>query len=342
MTFSPLRYQRYEATETVPNVVVDGSPNAATVLTLSHWPGLPTPLGNAHDLAADLSAQMAFRYVDSAASLHGSAQVVTNNHFDQDGLVSMYAMSRPSDALVRRSLLEDVAAAGDFATYRDRRAARLSMLIAAYADPECSPLAPLPTDQGVRVELLYSELLERLPDLIDHLDDHRGLWQDEDRQLAAAESALARGDVTIEEHAEVDLAVATMSDSVAPTSGHRFAFRRFEGLHPMALHNATDRFAILLVHGRHYRFTYRYETWVQYQSRRPRPRVDLAPLAAELTSRETGSTTWQADPVGELTPQLRPVDDGESSIAATNLIPLLLHHLAEAPPAWDPYDPTLR
>lgn len=83
---------------------------------------------------------MAFRYLDSGATLHGNAEVVTNNHFDQDGFISVYALSRPDDALARRTLLEDVAAAGDFAIYRDRRAARLSMIIAAFADPERSPL----------------------------------------------------------------------------------------------------------------------------------------------------------------------------------------------------------
>ncbi len=340
MAFSALRYQPYESTDTIPNVVVDGSPNAATVLTLSHWPGTPTPVGAAHDLAADLSAQMAFRYVNSGEWLHGSAEVVTNNHFDQDGLISMYALSRPSDAVPRRTFLEDVAAAGDFATFRDRRAARLSMLIAAYADPARSPLAPLPTDHRQTCALLYSELLGRLPELVDRLDDQRSLWQDEDRQLTASEAALAAGDVVIEEHPDVDLAVVTMSEAAGGWSGHRFATRRFDGIHPMALDNATDRFALLLVRGRHYCFTYRYETWVQYRSCRPRPRVDLAPLAEELTSRERGNTTWQADPVGELTPQLRPVDDAESSISSDDLVRLTREHLSQAPAAWDPYDPS--
>ena len=46
-----------------------------TVLTLSHWPQLPAPDG----LADDLSAQMAFRCLDSGATLHGNAEVITNN-----------------------------------------------------------------------------------------------------------------------------------------------------------------------------------------------------------------------------------------------------------------------
>jgi len=50
------------------------------------------------------------------------------------------------------------------------------------------------------------------------------------------------------------------------------------GLHPMAPHNATERGALLTVQGRRYRFTYRYESWVQYRTRAIRARVDLSGL----------------------------------------------------------------
>ena len=35
-------------------------------------------------LRADLSAEMAFRYLEHPEPLHGDATVVSNNHFDQD------------------------------------------------------------------------------------------------------------------------------------------------------------------------------------------------------------------------------------------------------------------
>ena len=146
MSPTALRYESYEQTADRPNVVVDGSPNAGTVVTLTHWPGIPCPPGT----EADLSAQMAFRYLDRGADLHGAAEVVTNNHFDQDGLVAVYALSRPGDALARRDLLEDLAAAGDFGTFRSRDAARLSMAIDAYADPDRSPWTALPEDSDER------------------------------------------------------------------------------------------------------------------------------------------------------------------------------------------------
>ena len=89
-----MRYDDYEASRDVPNVVVDGSPNESTVLNLSHWPGVPAPNG----LARDLSAEMAFAYLDTPPE-HPAAEIVTNNHFDQDGLISIFALTDPAAAL---------------------------------------------------------------------------------------------------------------------------------------------------------------------------------------------------------------------------------------------------
>ena len=103
---APLRFEPYGATADVANIVVDGAPNASTVLTLTHWPGIAQPPG----LAADLSAEMAFRYLDQRPE-HDPASVVTNNHFDQDGLVGIFALTNPEEARRHRDVLIDVAAA---------------------------------------------------------------------------------------------------------------------------------------------------------------------------------------------------------------------------------------
>jgi hypothetical protein len=213
------------------------------------------------------------------------------------------------------------------------------MVIAAFADPERSPLAPLPGDHGgAATTLLYAELLGRLPDLVDKLDTYRNLWEDEDRKLTSSEHILATGAAVIDEYAELHLAVVTIDETVGALSGHRFTGGWFDGIHPMALHNATNRFAVLLIRGHSYQFTYRYETWVQYRSRRPRPRVDLTALADRLTERETAGVTWSADPVGSLTPQLSPMGSNrESSIPAAEVVSYVIEHLTMAAPAWDPY-----
>lgn len=327
------RYAPYAEVGSEANVVVDGSPTPATVLTLSHWPGSPDVPS---ELQADLSAEMAFRYLDHPVPLHGEARLVSNNHFDQDGLVGLVALVHPEEALARRDLLEDVAAAGDFATYRFREAARASMVLAAFADPVRSPLAPLPPDYGEVASTLYSELIPRLMDMLHDLDSCRDLWAEEDQQLSESETAMADGTVRIVEHPDIDtdLAVVTATGTTR-WSGHRFGHGRYDGVHPMAIHNATNRTALLLVTDDSYRFTYRYETWVQYRSRRLRPRVDLAPLAERLTAMD--ESPWVADPVDQLTPELQPT--GPSSLSPTPVADAIADHLRTAPPAFDPYTP---
>ena len=234
MAGRPLRFEQYDETPDVSNVVVDGAPNAGTVLTISHWPGMAAP----PLCEADTSAQMAFLYLDRGADLHGDATVVTNNHFDQDGLASVYALTKPDDALARRSQLEDFAAAGDFAVFVDRASARVSMAVAALGNPATSPLRDLPHDYGELCAVLYRNALELLPAWLDNPDRCRDLWAEEDDELNAAMTAVASGAVTIEEDDEVDLAVVTLPSGVR-SSGHRFVGRRFTGIHPMALHSAT-------------------------------------------------------------------------------------------------------
>jgi hypothetical protein len=329
VTVRGLRYVPYEELTGSPNVIVDGAATDGTVLSLSHWPHVPIPSG----LGADLSAEMAVAYL-SRFDRHGTAELVSNNHFDQDGLMSVYALVDPDAALARRDLLIDVAAAGDFATYRLRDAARISMVVAAFADPDRSPL-----DLGAHdnTATLYEELLGRLPELLDHPDRYQELWADEDATLTASETLVRSGEVRIEEDPELDLAVVHLPDDASDTGGHRFGGMWMKGLHPMAVNNATDRYALLCVRGRQYDFSYRYESWVQFQTSRPRPRVDLRPLAAELSSEEPGDARWIFDGAESLNPRLHLAGAGESCLPPHEFRSRLEAHLRARPAAWDPY-----
>lgn len=334
MPMTPLRFAGYAQSGDAPNVVVDGSPNAGTVLVLSHWPGMPTPVG----VEADTSCQMVFRYLDRGADLHGDAGVVTNNHFDQDGLAGIYAMAHPEDGLRRRPQLEGLASAGDFGIAPDRTSARISMAVSALADPATSPIR-LPEAYDEQCVVLYEHALAQLSEWLDDTDRCRDLWADEDAELDAAEAAVAGGHVRIEEHVEVDLAVVTLPASCR-SAGHRFAGRRFAGIHPMALHAATDRSVLLVIDpadGRHH-LTCRYEGWVQFRSRTIRPRVDLGPLADRLTAAEPDRATWTSTPPSDLSPELGTDPDGPaSSIAPEQLVVHVVRFLADAAPAWNPY-----
>jgi hypothetical protein len=336
-----LRFAPYGETMDLANVVVDGSPNAATTLLLSHWPGMaPPPPGT----EADLSAQMALRYVaagglTTAGGRHGDATVVTNNHFDQDGAVGVLALVEPDLGRRHRALLEDVAGAGDFAVARTRDGARLSAALAALADVERTPIRGVAPGSDGWAAALYEAALSLLPGWLAEVGSARALWVDDDAALTASEAAIASGAVRIDERPDVDLAVVTLPAGTG-WGGHRFAHLRHEGLHPIALHGATERFVVLLLaaDGRH-RLVQRYETWVQYRTRRPRSRRDLAPLAERLTALEPGATRWAVDPVGALTPTLAPAGGASSSVAPEVLVEAVVAHLAAAPPAWDPFRP---
>ena len=329
-----LHFVPYGELDGAPHVVVDGSPTEGTVLCLSHWPGIESPV----EFAADTSAEMAFSYL-GAFDRHAGAEAVSNNHFDQDGLVSVFALTAPGEALERRDLLVDVARAGDFATFSSRDAAHISMAVAAFADPERSPLPELAavTDGAQRTALLYEELLGHLREVCDHPDRFHALWGEEEATLAASEAAVESGAVSISEVDDIDLAVVTVAPGAPDRGGHRFTGAWVDGVHPMAVHNATRRGAILMTRGRAHQLTYRYESWVQYRSRAVRSRVDLAPLAAQLNNEETAPGTWVAQPVSALTPTLSLQGCAESDIPAPHIRALVESHLRGAPPAWDPY-----
>lgn len=332
----PLRFVPYDDLGDTPNVIVDGAAAPSTRLTLSHWPGSPTPV----EVRADLSAQIAFLALDHPDWFAG-LDVVSNNHFDQDGLTSVYALVDPDAALARRDLVIDVARAGDFGGFVSRDAARLAIALAAYEDPRTSPLGaalldgPYPQTVGV----LYRELLPRLTEWLDRPECARSLWEAEDAHLGESMDAIERGIVRIEEVPAVDLAIVTVPDDWSARATHRFTQEWSEAVHPMAVNRATDRLRILLVQDQRFRLELRYESWVMFVSRPVLPRPDLVPLAESLSAFEPAGAVWEADPPGALTPQLRLRAGDASALAPEQVRARIEHFLASAPAAWDPFTP---
>ncbi len=306
--------------------MADGAPLGSTVLTLSHWPASPTPV----PLRADLSAEIAFRYLASRRRWP-PAEAVTSDHFDQDGAVTVFVLTDPDAALRRRHRLIEVAAAGDFSTCTWREAARISFAIAAYADPARSPLhlgAANPALDG----LLHEEVLRRLADMIDRPDAYRSLWEDEDRFLEDSEHDIASGVTVIDELPALDLAVVTSGAPWRPAS--QFTRQLPTPCHPIAVHNSTAMSRILTLSPGRYELRQRYETWVRLMSRRPRPRVDLTALADELSAAD--ACRWEFNGVGATVARMAPT--GESRLDPDAVRSAVVGFLSsDPPPAWDPY-----
>jgi hypothetical protein len=280
------------------------------LLTLSHWPRSGTPA----ELKADTSAEIAFRYLNSPG-FHVECDVVTNSHFDEDGLVGVFALLDPITASRYRDLLIDVASAGDFGVFKSRDAARISFAVSSFADPDLSPLpkALFGLSYPLMAAELYVRMLELLPRLIAEPEAFRSFWQAEDEALSESEKMIEKGAITIEEVRDLDLAVVRVPEYLAEGACHRFASSKRSLCHPMAIHNATTCTRIFMIQGPHAEFQYRYEGWVQLVSRKPPARIDLALLAIELNGEESNGK-WIFDGVDEITPRLHLQGKYESSI----------------------------
>jgi len=316
-----MHYVPYDELRSEPNVIVDGSATGGTVLTLSHWPKSGTPL----EFAADTSAEIVFRYLDRP-SAHVQASAVSNNHFDEDGLIGIFAMVDPATAMRHRDLLIASATAGDFGVYSSRPAARLAFVISAFADEATSPLSKeiFQLPYAAQSASLYRRLLDVIPQVLADLNPYRRFWEADDRALTAGEELIEQGTVTIEERPDLDLAVIR----IPPNE---------EMVHASVLNTRTPRSRLLVIHGEHVELRYRYEGWVQFRSRVVAPRVDLSSLAVELNADEGSGGTWEFDGVEAITPSLHLRGARATSLPVDSIVARVEHHLRTGAPAWNPF-----
>ena len=269
------------------------------------------------------------------------AEVVTSDHFDEDGLASLFFVVEPEAALAHVGSLVGIARAGDFDVLDTVEAGRAVWALHALADPERSPFSPGAGERGAPPadwsSLVYAELLGRIVELIEHLDRFRQWWAEEDTSYRAGLAALSHGDLHIEEHPDLDLAVVRASAQLVPDRFARIGHAGVLPVHPAVLHSATPATRVLVARGRSYCYYDRYETWVRYVSRRLPLRRDLEPLAVQLSGEERRGPRWEADSPGTLVPVLRPQGDAESSIPLDRLVELVRGHLESAPGAWAPF-----
>jgi hypothetical protein len=334
-TLPAARYCPYSQLGDQPNIIVDGKAQRSTVLTLSHWPWNSTP----SELLRDTSTDIVFAYLD-APEQYRNIPLVSNSHFDEDGLLSMYALVKPEHALAHRDLMIGASRAGDFSIYSDPEAAKLSFVLAAYADPELSPLpaAIFSSSDAAQVAGLYTHMLETLPELLEDIPAQQRFWEDEYAHVQESEAAIAEGTVVIDEVPELELAIIHIPADMQPRTVRRYLTRWQRSVHPFAVHNTTQCSRLVWIKGDSIEFQYRYESWVQLASRRPAKRIDLSGLAVQLGDLETAGGSWEFEGVNEVAPRLRLDGSCRSSIGAEKFLTLLGDCLRTQPPAWDPYN----
>ncbi len=330
--FEPVRYVPFgPELESVPNVVVDGRGNDATVLVLSHWPRNRTP----PELKADSSTEIVLNYLRSPQreAYRRGAEAVSNNHYDVDGLMSLWAVLNPEAAPERAELLVAVGECGDFDCWAGEQATKVTCALYGLellpASPIRKALAGI-RDYLDRTEHLYRQTLPLVDQLLDDVDSFEEYWRAEYQRVEAGRELFARGEMTVQEVPELDLAVFSLPYAV----------------HDMALYEQTSCSRVaLVIEEQRYQVRYRYESWVELQSRRPPPRIDLRPFADLLQTFEGNAGDWAADDVRRSLPRLRlrgpEGGTSPSSVTPGLFVRLLMSYLREheSDPAvlWSPH-----
>ena len=334
---SPLRFVASGLLAGRDHVVVDGAPRPGTVCTLSHWPGTPTPEGLWHDV----SAGIVLRALERPDALPAGVDIATIDHYDTDGVIALALLCVEGLADEFGDLLVAAAVVGDFDVVRDRRAALVAFGLGALADPgRAAPALGVGWEGGHGIDPVAcaaTEALGILPALAADPDSHVALWRDEADSFDVSWRAVTEGWASIEERVRHDVAIVRV-DSTHPDASRA----RWEDmpLHRAAVHSATDRLRVLTVADGRVELRYRYESWVRLVSRRPRPRVDLSGVAAELTRAEPGGARWTFDGAGAITGALHLAPGAVSGLDPDHVVEMVcqdLDRLDAGPPAWDPY-----
>jgi hypothetical protein len=331
-----IRYVPYDRLGDAPHVIVDGAPRPGTVLTLSHWPRSTTP----QRLRADLSAQIVLRAIEDGCLDEVRTELATIDHYDEDGLVALAMIVVPELAQHHSDFLVEVARVGDFGVVRDHAAAVVAFSISSLLDPSRSPVEAVrrapPDRRAAALGDATTEALLLLGRLVSSPRDFESLWRVETSVFDAATEALGRS-VVIDEIPEHDLAVVRVDPRTVDAGRIGWGAH---SVHPAAVNTSTERLRVATVAGDHFELRFRYESWVRMATTRPRPRVDLTGLSAELGDLEPGGVQWRFDGARAIVPELRTVGDVPSRIPPDLFIGTVVRYLDaldRGPAAWDPY-----
>lgn len=275
-------------------VMIDG--HAPGFRMISHWPDNGTPAALRHDLTTG-SAFLYGEMSDSARrELVGDFSVITNNHYDTDGVLSLFTMLRPDVAFRYKDLILRTARAGDFAVWGGSDALALELGIMSGLGPFLPFTTPPYDDERLgNLSALYVRTFDRLVPL---LENPFALDSDSKQRFDLVRADINRVEalqgISVTQYLDDDLAVIE-SDRPMTTFGLRLA--------------AGNLFRILLVHpserGNRYRFCFRGESWWDVVSVKPKPRVALRGLAERLNELEAAEQgTWWAAPTDWTVPEL--------------------------------------
>ncbi|HKS30609.1 MAG TPA: DUF6687 family protein [Pyrinomonadaceae bacterium] len=280
-----------------PKLSVDGTvPNS---IHLSHWEGNRTP----EKLKADTSTEIALNFVASPQreDLTGGLQLVTNNHFDTDGVLSVWTVLEGERTLQYRERLISAAEAGDFSEWTSDEGVRASIVIQGSDQPVpneniLSPLANHLSGREVTDEAeAYELVLPEVERVLTRTEDYEPLWLDAWRRLELAAQSFERGESRVAEAA--GLYVVTIAPGAFGPEGFNPSSHSVP-LTAVSRYSRPKNLFLIAIESRDgwfYRVDYPYYSWAETVTRPRVTRRNLSPVVAELNESETGEGRWALD-----------------------------------------------
>ena len=325
-----MRFEYYHSgLDDVRKLSIDGTvPNS---LHFSHWEGNRTPQA----VKADTSTEIALNLVGSSEreALTEGIELVTNNHFDTDGVLSVWTVLTGERALELREKLIAAAEAGDFSEYSSKDGVRASILIqgsdaAIPGEDASSPLVRhLAHGAAMDEARSYELVLPEVERVITRTDDYEFLWRDVWQRIEEALESFARGESKVEEDATTGLSLVTLAPGLYGSRG----FSPVRHNAPFTAISAHARGQVFLValpmmDGWSYRIDYPYYSWAETVVRPRIERHDFTPLVARLNELELGKAkqgnargSWALDR-NELTSAVKFLDQ-TGTLSASALLP---------------------
>jgi hypothetical protein len=295
-----MRFEFYtDALDNVPKLSVDGTVDNS--IHFSHWQGNTTPV----ELKADTSTEIALNLVASPnrAQLTNGIELVTNNHFDTDGVLSVWTVLTGERALEYRDLLIAAAEAGDFSEFSSEDGVRVSIAIqgsdqASPNNNDSPPLASFLAGENVDDDArAYELVLPEVERLLTNINDYEHLWRDGWNGVTAAIESFERGRSSVTEYSDSGISLVSLAPELF--DGTRFSPTRHSAPYTAISKFARGDFFVIAIPtsgGWFYRMDYPYYSWAETVVR---PRVERRDLSAALELLNTKETNedgrWQTD-----------------------------------------------
>jgi len=292
-----MRFEFYtETLENTPKLSVDGTvPNS---VHFSHWEGNET----AAELKADTSTEITLNLVASPRrdEYTKGIDLVTNNHFDCDGVLSCWVVLNGERTLQYRDILISAAEAGDFSEHSSDDGVRASIAIqgAEQSSPnndDGSPFAQLLAGREfvTRIAdndaLAYELIFPELEKLLTNVNAFEPLWREGWKNVADAIESFESGRSQVREYVDSRISVVTLAPEL------------FHGTVPFTAISKYVRGELFLIaipsgDGWLYRLDYPYYSWAETVVRPHIRHRDLSSALLALNAQETNRDgQWKTD-----------------------------------------------